>query len=186
MRFLVRMTSDDLSRESLLSTVRSLAKSVGAEARAAKWTSYGALEVDIFCQSESDFDLFLSVLRPIATTEFTKNLSIAPPYKTEQELYEEARTYFNEERYWECHEVLEGIWKTKKDPEKRFLQSVILVCAAFVHHQKGEESVALGVLKRAYAQLDYPQTDFAGISIPDLRSNVESTLANGRFSEFRI
>src|SRR5215472_15074175 len=98
LRFLVRLSPQETSRESLLTTVRSLARSVGAEARVPKWTSKGALEVDIFCPSKSDFDLFLSVLRPVADTEFVRDLNVAPQYKTESELYEEARDYFNSER----------------------------------------------------------------------------------------
>lgn len=185
MRFLVRLVASGLSKDSQLATVRTLAVSVGVESRNPKWTSYGALELDIFCPTKADFDIFLSTLAPLAKLEFVKDLNVAPPHKAEPELLAEAQEYFNAERYWECHEVLEGVWRQKQGPEKRLLQGIILVCAAFVHHQKGEESVALGILRRASGQLDYPAKVYGGFSVPRLRQNVEEILRTGRFSNFR-
>lgn len=186
MRFLVRLVASETHRDSLLTTVRALARSVGAEARNPKWTSYDALELDVFCPSRADFDLFLSVIRPIAELEFARDLNLAAPWGREVELFSEAREYFNGERYWECHEVLEGIWKLKEGEEKRYLQGVILVCAAFVHHQKGEEEVALGVLRRAAGQLDFPATAYGGFSVPELAARVREILESKRFSNFRL
>jgi hypothetical protein len=186
LRFLVRLASTELPRETLLASMRSLARSAGAEVRNPKWTSYGALELDIFCPSKADFDVFLSVIGPVTQTEFVHDLNVAPPYRTEDEQLLEARSLFNSERYWESHEVLEGIWKQKQGEAKRFLQAVILVCAAFVHHQKGEENVALGVLKRAEAQLGFPEDEYGGISVSGLRHNVERVLSSEKFSEFKI
>jgi uncharacterized protein len=170
----------------LLTTVKALARSVGAEARNPKWTSYGALELDIFCPSRADFDLFLSVVRPIAELEFLRDLNLATPWTNEDELFSEARDYFNRERYWECHEVFEAIWRLKQGQEKRYLQGVILVCAAFVHHQKGEEEVALGVMRRAANQLDYPAKEYGGFSVPDLAARAREILESKRFSTFRL
>lgn len=186
LRFLLRLVGSGLPKDSLLATVRTLARSVGVESRNPKWTSYGALELDIFCPTSADLDIFLSAVAPIAKLEFVKDLNAAPPHKTEPELFTEAREYFNAERYWECHEVLEGVWRQKQGPEKRLLQGIILVCAAYVHHQKGEEPVALGILKRASGQLDFPAKVYGGFRVPRLRRNVEEMLRNGRLSNFRI
>lgn len=186
LRFLVRLVAPEPLRDILLTTVRALARSVGAEARNPKWTSYGALELDIFCPSRADFDLFLSVISPIAELEFVRDLNLAPPWKTEEELFSEARDLFNAERYWECHEVLEGIWRLKKGEEKRYLQGVILVCAAFVHHQKAEEEVALGVLRRAADQLEFPAKEYGGFSVPDLAARVREILESRSFTIFPL
>lgn len=186
LRFLVRLESPARDRDALLTSVRELARSVGVEARNPKWTSHGALELDIFCPSRSDFDLFVSIVRPIAEFDFTKDLSLASPHRTEADLFAEARDLFNAERYWECHEVLEGIWRLKQGDEKSFLQGVILVCAAFVHHQKGEREVALSVLRRSAKQLDFPAKEYGGFDVPGLSKNVGNILESGRFSNFRV
>ncbi len=186
MRFLVRMLATDTTRESFLASSRALARSVGADARNPKWTSYGALEIDIFCPTKGDFDLFLSVIRPLARIEFHRDLNVAPPHKPEAKIFEEARDYFNAERYWECHEALEGVWRLKHGDEKRFLQGVILICAAFVHHQKGENQVAMGVLRRAIPLLQFPSETYGGVAIGPLKRSAQSILDEGRFSNFRV
>ena len=142
--------------------------------------------MDVFCPTRADFDLFLSIVRPIAELEFVRDLNISPPWKSEEELFSEARDYFNSERYWECHEVLEGIWRVKQGEEKHYLQGVILVCAAFVHHQKGKEDVALGVLKRAAGQLEFSAAEYGGFSVPDLSASVRRIMERKQFSNFRL
>lgn len=186
MRFLVRLLLLHFSRESSLATVRAIAKTTGAQARNPKWTSYGALEMDIFCPTRADFELFRSALEPLFKLEFARDLNVAPRHKSEDALFSEARSYFNSERYWECHEVLEGAWRMKEGEEKSFLQGVILLCAAFVHHQKGEDAVALGVLRRAVKQLEFPAPRYHGVGVAALRRNAEKVLASGIFSNFRV
>ena len=170
----------------MLETVRSVARACGADPRNPKWTSYGALELDVFSPTRSDFDLFVEAVRPLVKLEFVRDLNLAPPHKEEADLFAEARDLFNAERYWECHEVLEGVWRTKQGEEKLFLQGVILVCAAFVHHQKGEAKVALSVLRRAAKQLDYGAPEYGGFDVARLRRDVDKLLKSGGLSVFRV
>lgn len=186
MRFLVRLASSEVPQRSLLATVRALARSVGVESRNPKWTSYGALELDIFSPTRADFDVFLSIVGPLVKMEFARDLNAAPPHRSDEGLFLEARECFNAERYWECHEVLEGLWRLKQGEEKRFLQGVILVCAAFVHHQKGEEEVAFGVLSRGAKQLEFSAPEYGGFGVARLRQNVQEMLEKRRFSNFRV
>lgn len=159
---------------------------VGSEARNPKWTSYGALEVDIFAPSRPDFELFTSIVEPISSIEFTRDLNVAPEHKDDESLFMEAWGYFNSERYWECHEVLEGIWRARTGQEKLYLQGLILVCAAFVHHQKGEETVARSVLLRATRQLSYPEAKYHGLDVERFSKEAGSILQSGRFGNFRV
>ncbi len=186
MRYLVRMVQRKDSGEALLPSIRAAAKSVGVDARNPKRTSYGALELDIFAHSKADFETFLAAAEPLGRLEFWRDLNVAPQYKTEEEFFLEARRYFNSERYWECHEVLEGAWRLSSGDEKRYLQGIILVCAAFVHHQKGEDEVALSVLRRAVKQLDFGVPCYNGIEVNPLRRRAESIVSSGRFETFRI
>jgi len=186
LRFLIRFNPSNMSREELLSILRALARTTGSQARNPKWTSYGALELDVFCPTKADFDLFLAAATPIAKAEFTRDLNRAPEYRTEDELLMEARQLFNSERYWECHEVLEGIWRRKQGEEKKLLQGIILLCAAFVHHQKGEQSVALGVLRRAIPHLEFSAANYGGFNVGDLKTKAESMLRSQGLSNFRV
>ena len=186
MRYLIRLASSDPSKDNFLGSVRSLAKTTGADVRNPKWTSRGSLEIDVFVPTAADFEMFLSVLRPLYTVESSTDLNVAAAHKPERGVIAEARGYFNSERYWECHEVLEGLWRQKKGEEKLVLQGVILVCAAFVHHQKGEDEVALGVLRRAMKLLDVPASEYRGIDLQALRGRADGILSSGFFTTFEI
>jgi hypothetical protein len=186
MRYLIRIAQRDSRGDRLLSSIKAVAKSVGVDARNPKWTSYGALELDIFAPSKADADTFLAAAEPLGSFEFWRDLNVAPQHKTEEELFSEARGYFNSERYWECHEVLEGAWKLASGDEKRYLQGIILVCAALVHHQMGEDEVALSVLRRALRLLDFGAPRYHGIGVNSLRRRAEGIISSGRFETFRI
>jgi uncharacterized protein len=185
MRFLVRLRATKVPKGDLLQAVKTIARTFGVDPRNPKWTSYGALELDIFSPTKGDFELLVSAIEPLAEFEFAKDLNIAPAYKPEEGLCAEARELFNAERYWECHEVLEGVWKTKQGDDKRLLQGIILVCAGFVHHQKGEDKVALGVFRRSVPLLDYPR-DYGGFKVSRLRKNVEGLIRTGRVTNFKL
>ena len=186
MRFLVRLLPHAPAGETFLGTIRSLARTVGADPRNPKWTSYGALELDVFTKTEGDFQVFLSVVEPLASLEFSRDLNHPPPFLPQERLVAEARKYFNAERYWECHEGLESVWRNVSGDEKLFVQGVILICAALVHHQKGEDRVALSVLERATKQLRWEHKTYHGIDVRALQENVAKMLASGRLSVFKI
>jgi hypothetical protein len=183
LRYLVRLIpSPSVSYTSL----RSIAGSLGVELRNLKRTSYGALEFDAFARSASDMDLFVAAVEPLSTVEFVKDLNLPAPHRTDEQLVEQARELFNRERYWESHEVLEALWRRLSGPEKSFVQGLILVCAAFVHSQKGEMEVALGVLRRAERQLSWREPSYHSIDVASLRKEVGSILQTGRFHSFTI
>ncbi|MDG6963617.1 MAG: DUF309 domain-containing protein [Nitrososphaerota archaeon] len=186
MRFLVGLKAKGVPQGSLLDSARAAARGLGVQCSNPKWTSSGTLELDVFSPTRGDFDLFLEVVRPLADLEFARDLSAPPEHRSEPELLSEARSLFNAERYWECHEVLEGIWRSKQGEEKRLLQGIILVCAAFVHHQKGEAEVAIGIMRRARPQLIYPSPKYCGFDVGALRANVETVIQTGHFSNFRV
>ncbi len=187
LRYLLRLKAkSNEPRDVFLRIVRSLSASAGGSARNPKWTSYGALEIDIFVGARPDLELLRSTLEPISQIEFVRDLNEAPTFKSRDATISEARRYFNAERYWECHEVLEGVWRTSSGEDKRFLQGLILVCAAFVHHQKGEDKVAMGVLRRANAQLAYGSDRYYGINVVALSRRVGEILSAGSFQVFEI
>ena len=119
MRFLIRMASPGGRNDELLPSIKTVAKSLGVDVRSPKWTSYGALELDLFAPSSADLETFLAAAEPLGILEFVRDLNVAPPHLTVDQLFFEARGLFNSERYWECHEVLEGAWRLMGGEEKR-------------------------------------------------------------------
>jgi hypothetical protein len=179
LRFLLRAIPNEPGRQGFLGSVKSLAKNLGARVTHPRWTSYGALEIDVFTPTAQDFELFTSVVEPLAKIEFTRNLDKPPRFQTKEKIIEEAVGYFNSERYWECHETLEGVWRPAKGKEKLLVQAIILVCAAQVHEQRGEGDVALGIYRRALPQISWEEKSYYGIDVPRLRKQVEASIAKG-------
>jgi predicted metal-dependent hydrolase len=92
---------------------------------------------------------------------------------------------FNEERFWESHEVLEQIWRESKGLERDAVQSLILTAAAFVHYQKNETDICVSVLKRARSKAN----DAAGaelIYLDELKEKLDPILASGNIRLFKL
>jgi uncharacterized protein len=71
------------------------------------------------------------------------------------EVVRQSAKLFNEQRFWECHETLEQVWRREpKGKEKDVQQGVILAASAFVHYQRNENEVCLGMIPRALSKLD--------------------------------
>ena len=182
----MRVVPNEHDRPAFLGSLESIGATLGSSVKHPRWTSYGALEVDIFAPSVPDFETFVGSIEPLARVEFTKNLDEAPTFKTKEEILEEAKLYFNSERYWECHETLEAVWRPAKGEEKKLVQAIILVCAALVHEQRGERDVALGIYKRALPQIIWEEKTYHGVDIVALRRNIEGSLANDNLSPFKV
>lgn len=86
---------------------------------------------------------------------------------------------FNEQRYWECHEEMEMIWKKETDMEEKNIQNgIILAASALVHAQKGEDDVCLGMVQRALGRLDrWKRNEYYGLNVNSLRNYMKDILA---------
>jgi hypothetical protein len=185
-RFLLRAVPNEPDRQRFLGSLKAIGGNIGASVKHPRWTSYGALEVDVLTPSAEDFELFVATVEPLSKVEFTKNLNDVPPFKQKEDVLEEAVRYFNSERYWECHETLESIWRPAKGGERSLVQGIILVCAALVHEQRGEREVALGIYRRALPQIAWQERKYHGIDISSLRRNVELSLEEGELRPFKV
>lgn len=103
-----------------------------------------------------------------------------------QESISTAVLLFNMERFWKSHEVLEQVWKEASGLPKSILNGVILVDAAFVHLQKGEQDIYFSILRRSLQKfLDSPQY-FYGVSICELVGQVKFILSSNKAAYFKI
>jgi hypothetical protein len=185
-RYLARILPAKSNAEDPYTSVKRIVSDLGVQATNPKRASYGALEVDLFAPSRGDVELALAALEPVGRIEFVKDLGEPAHHLTADEAVREARILFNAERYWESHEVLEGAWRSQEGDEKQFLQGLILVCAAMVHHQRAEDETGLGILKRAERQLAFREGFYRGVDVARLRGHVSKALENGALEPFQI
>ncbi|MFY3740954.1 MAG: hypothetical protein HMLIMOIP_001399 [Candidatus Nitrosomirales archaeon] len=141
------------------------------------------IEFDLSIASEKLEPLLekLSKISPVASyTEITER-------QIEKErAIEDAKSLFNDERYWECHEVLEGVWKHSSGNEKELLQGIILTCAGFVHAQKDENDICFSVLSRSLAKLQNASGAYYGINIDRFKQTVANILSTKNIQYFKI
>ena len=97
-----------------------------------------------------------------------------------------AKKFFNEEKYWITHELLEGVWKKAYGDEKDLLNGLILVAAALVHYQKNEKDIALSIMKRALKKLAAANEKYFGIDVVSIKSQVSEMVKSSIIENFRI
>ncbi len=137
-----------------------------------------AIEMDLFPPNVRD----AAALAHHLEEEFSEILTLrqldlpTPSPTSSREVIILARTLFNDERFWETHEEVEALWKTKKGEEKEMLQGFILVAVAFVHLQKNETKICLSVMKRALKKLDVTIHRYEGLDIDLLREKIQVIL----------
>lgn len=140
----------------------------------------------MFATGESEFEAKTELLKKSGFELLTTKLLDTPPARIDtEEALSEGVALFNQQRFWESHEVLEQVWREVKGPEHDAIQGLILTSAGFVHYQKGETEICLSVLRRAQAKLrsdaEIPLLDLEG-----LRSHVDEILDTGQVRLFKL
>ncbi|MEM2760674.1 MAG: DUF309 domain-containing protein [Nitrososphaerales archaeon] len=141
------------------------------------------IEFDITVESDELENILtnLSSISQIASVTEIKDKEMQ-----KEKAIEYAKLLFNDERYWECHEVLEGVWKKEGGGEKSLLQGIILTCAAFVHSQKDENDVCLSILHRAIEKLQVANGTYYGIDVDRLKELVRSIIDVKSVTHFKV
>ena len=149
--------------------------------------SSNAIEFDIFTDEDQKIQ---ENLRPVFIT-IGKLLSIKSIFeenmkKGEKETIMEGVKFFNEERFWECHDAFEKMWKTKRNNERHLLQGIILTAAALVHYQKNEIEICLSMLNRALLKLVWEKSEYYNIDIANFKRNIERIILAKEVRIFKI
>ena len=105
---------------------------------------------------------------------------------TKEEALKRAKLYFNEEKYWECHEVLESVWKKTYEGEKELVQGIILVSAALVHYQKNENEICLSIMKRAMEKLSSTSGMYYDVNMDEFRDTTVKIISSKNIEPFMI
>jgi len=128
--------------------------------------------------------------------DLVKKLSIIAPLDHAKHVIEETfektdaisqgRSYFNDERFWECHEVLEGVWKSIDGDEKKLVNGLILVAAGLVHYQKDEDEICISIFNRALEKLQYSSGMYYKIDVDRVKSLVLDMIKTKKIFTFAI
>ena len=171
MRFLIRLENHDKPKN-VMKKQREIQQLVQRSKVGNLRVTNGALEFDLFVRNEEELHDAEHGLSKTAKVLTVKRIDLPPTVPDKAKTIIEAKHLFKDERYWECHEILENLWRVSKGDEKTLVQGIILVCAAFVHFQKNEADVALAMLQRYQSKLKWHERLYEGIDLEKLRVGV--------------
>ncbi|WP_348263792.1 DUF309 domain-containing protein [Telmatobacter sp. DSM 110680] len=83
--------------------------------------------------------------------------------------------YHNQE-FFAAHEHWEAEWLKCAEPEKKFLQALIQITAAFHHLQRRNFEGTASLLRAALGRLENYPAEFQGIAVEELRQSIHTWL----------
>jgi len=141
------------------------------------------LEFDVSIKQEN-LDELLTKMKPLGELDHAKH--VVEEDMPKEDAIKDGISYFNNERFWECHEVFEGVWKKCYEEEKVLVQGIILVAAALVHFQKNEDQICISILNRALDKLSNASGQYHDIDVDDMRKKVNEIIISGKIATFLI
>ena len=134
--------------------------------------------------SESDLDELVEKLSSIRPLDHAKH--VIEEIVEKEKAISEGVDYFNNERFWECHEILEGVWKNCDGNEKFLVQGLILVAAGLVHYQKDEDSICISIFNRALEKLENSNGNYHNLDIDKIKEIITEMINSKDVSSFLI
>ena len=135
------------------------------------------IEFDLFAKGPGELSSFTDSLEKEIGKVVTLKLLDQPQTETREkkDILDEGIDLFNEERFWESHEMLERIWHPAKGVEREIIQGIILTAAALVHAQKDRNETSLGMLRKAENKLGNAES-YEGINLRHIRQRINDIL----------
>jgi predicted metal-dependent hydrolase len=96
-----------------------------------------------------------------------------------KDLFKHGIELFNRQAFFECHEVLEELWKPARGPRRLFLQSVIHLAVAFYHHQQRNPAGTARQLRKGLKKLAGYLPDHEGVNTAKLYREALTFLEGG-------
>ncbi len=192
-RFLIRLENSKgyapKDTISLLILLRKSAEEFGSVVKNLRVTE-NAIEFDLYVlDSKKKEETVAKLEKEFGRRTSERDLEkeeVTPPDKVA--VLKQSVELFNEQRYWECHETLEQIWRRElKGPEKDVQQGIILAASALVHFQKNEDDVCIGMMPKALAKLDsWYEKKYYMIDIEHLREKLKEIQNTRTIHLFKI
>ena len=133
---------------------------------------------------QSNLDELVEKLSVIGPLDHAKH--VVEEIVEKEKAISEGISYFNNERFWECHEILESVWKNCDGDEKLLVQGLILVAAGLVHYQKDEDPICLSIFNRALEKLENSDSQYHNIDIDKIKRTVNEMINSKDVSIFLI
>ena len=133
---------------------------------------------------QSNLDQLIEKLSPIGPLDHAKH--VVEEIVEKEQAISDGISYFNNERFWECHEILEGVWKNCAGDEKFLVQGLILVAAGLVHYQKDEDEICISIFNRALTKLETSNGEYHNIDIHKIKNTVTEMINSKDVSSFLI
>jgi predicted metal-dependent hydrolase len=92
-------------------------------------------------------------------------------------LYQKGLEAFNSAHFYDAHEHWEEVWLETPNPDKKFLQGLIQVAAAFHHYSRSNLHGTRNLLMAGLLKLDCFPEVHGGLEIEALREAVRGWLA---------
>jgi uncharacterized protein len=166
----------------LVHKARELCSKIKASIRVARVaTNFVEFDVEV---DEKKLNIIVEKLSPIGKLVNARHV-IEEEIKKEDGI-KDGIFYFNNERFWESHEALEGAWKKCHGKEKELVQGLILVAVAFAHSQKNDDKISIGVLVRALEKLGNSPAEYHNIDVDRIRNKVKEMIKNNELIIFQI
>jgi predicted metal-dependent hydrolase len=102
------------------------------------------------------------------------------------DLFAQGIELFNQQAFFECHEVLEDLWRPMRGPRRLFLQGVIHLAVGLYHHQQANPTGAERQLSKGLKKLAGYLPEFDGVNTEQLyREGLAclENIVNGRSPE---
>ena len=166
----------------LVYKARDLVSNMKASVRVARVaTKFVEFDVEV---DKEDLDMLIEKLSPIGKLADARH--IAEENIEKEKGIEDGIFYFNNERFWECHEAFEGVWKGCYGREKEVVQGIILLAVAFAHAQKNDYLIGLGMLGRAMEKLGTSPSVYHNIDVDRIRNKISSMQESNTLTRFEI
>jgi len=107
----------------------------------------------------------------------TQGLKVRLNSKERDRLYLKGLEAFNTGRFYEAHELWEEVWLETPNPDKKFLQGLIQVAAAFHHFSRANLRGTRNLLRAGLLKLDCFPEVHGGLEIAPLCEAVRGWLA---------
>jgi uncharacterized protein len=167
----------------LLTSARNIVSDIGVVVRDTR-VAIEHIEFDTSVPERSDIE---EILRRFNTISPVSEYELLTERQMEkQEAIRKAKNLFNNEKYWQTHEVLEPVWKGAHGEEKDLLNGIILIAAAFVHDEKDESSICISILSRAKKKLSQSKGLYFGMDLDEINRQVLRIIETGMIRRFTI
>lgn len=161
---------------------RDLASDMNVSVRLARVASK-FIEFDVASEKE-DLDPLVEILSPIGEIDNVRH--VVEEHLEKDKGIKDGIFYYNNERFWECHEAFEGVWNQCYGREKELVQGIILVAVAFAHEQENEESIGIGMLGRALEKLGTSPSMYYSIDVDRIRKKTIEMQQVKKLTRFEI